>query len=305
MSAILRTEIVEDRPSAIRRPTHPASPAEPGWTAIILAGQRPGIDPVAAAFGEHYKALVPVCGVSMLERVLRTLLDVPAIARVIILAQDPGSLIGGALAWAAVHPRVALAESAGGISQSIAGVAGTSIAPWPVLVTTADHPLLTRAMVETFLEQSAGSDVSVAAVERRTMLARYPESRRTWLKFNDGAYSGANLFTLRNDRTGPALNLWARAEKDRKQAIRLFWHFGPVLALRAITRTIGFAEALRRAGTRLDMSAKLVALDFPEAAIDVDKIDDHRTVESILRASGKRLNARAAPVVARGRLLRR
>lgn len=297
MSFNPRTSVVEQHRSTapkpfgdddtIRQTAGESESADHSWTAIVLAGQRPGIDPVAAAFGERYKALVPVCGMSMLERVLRTLLDVPAIARVVVVAQNPDLLVRGSLAWAATHSHVVLAESTGGISQSIAAVVGTPVAPWPVLVTTADHPLLTRAMVEAFLAQSSGSDVAVAAVERRTVLSRYPDSRRTWLKFSDGAYSGANLFALRNPRTVPALELWTRAEKDRKQAIRLFWHFGPVLALRAITRTIGFAEALRRAGTNLHLSAKLVALDFAEAAIDVDKLDDHATVERILG----RLNA--------------
>jgi GTP:adenosylcobinamide-phosphate guanylyltransferase len=252
------------------------------WTAIVLAGQRPGPDPVAQAFGEHYKALVPVCGAPMLERVLRTLLDTPTIARVVVLAQQPEILLQGALAWAAHHDRIALAESIGGISESISAVAGSLLAPWPLLITTADHPLLSRAMVEAFLERATATDVSVAAVERRTVLARYPQSKRTWLKFRDGAYSGANLFALRNARTRHALELWTRAEQDRKQAFRLFWHFGPLLALRAITRTIGFDDALRRAGANLGVSAALVSLDFAEAAIDVDKVEDHRLVEAIL-----------------------
>lgn len=268
--------------------------ADERWTAIILAGQRPGPDPVAQAFGQHYKALVPVCGASMLERVLCTLLEIPAIGRVLILAQSPTALLEGSLRWATQHPRVRVADSVGGISESIAAVAGSSAAPWPVLVTTADHPLLSRPMVETFLAGSGSSDVAVAAVERRTVLARYPDSRRTWLKFRDGAYSGANLFALRNGRTRPALGLWMRAEQDRKQALRLFWHFGPLLALRAITRTIGFGDALRRAGVNLGVSASLVPLDFAEAAIDVDKLDDHRLVEAILAGTETEPRLRAA-----------
>ena len=33
---------------------------EAGWTVLLLAGQRPGTDPLAAAFGQQWKALVPV-----------------------------------------------------------------------------------------------------------------------------------------------------------------------------------------------------------------------------------------------------
>jgi GTP:adenosylcobinamide-phosphate guanylyltransferase len=256
--------------------------ADGAWTAIVLAGQRPGRDAVAEAFGEHYKALVPVCGEPMLGRVLRTLLGTPSIARLVVVAQDPAMLFCGALGWAARHDRIVLAESVGGIAESVAAVVGSSAAPWPVLVTTADHPLLSRPMIEAFLEGAAAADVSVGAVERNTVLARYPQTRRTWLKFRDGAYSGANLFALRSPRAAAALDLWTRAEQDRKQAFRLFWHFGPWLALRAMTRTIDFADALKRAGANLGISATLVPLEFAEAAIDVDKLDDHQLVENIL-----------------------
>ena len=54
-----------------------------------------------------------------------------------------------------------------GIAESIVMVAGTEAAPWPVLITTADHPLLTVEMIEHFLRESSRSDASIGVVERR------------------------------------------------------------------------------------------------------------------------------------------
>ena len=79
-----------------------------------------------------------------------------------------------------------------------------------------------------------------------------------------------------------ALRLWVEAEQDRKTARKLILHFGPVLALRALTRTIGLGAALVRAGKRLGLSARLVPLSEAEAAIDVDKPSDHVLAEEIL-----------------------
>ena len=253
------------------------------WTAIVLAGQRPGIDPLAHEFGQEFKALVEIAGRSMLSRVIDTLMACPSVGRIVILAQTPEKLLHGDLAWAARHDRIVPIESSGGIAQSIATVIASGVVPWPVFVTTGDHPLLTPEMVERFLAEAGEHDLSIGAVERRVVEARYATTRRTWLKFADGAYSGANMFALRNARTAGALELWARAEEDRKQALRLFLHFGPVLAARAITRTIGFAAAIAAAGRRLGVSARLVDLEFPEAAIDVDKRSDHTIAEAILR----------------------
>ncbi len=250
------------------------------WTAIILAGQRPGIDPLAAHFGQSWKALVPIAGEAMLTRVVRTLNAVPDIGKILVLGQDP-SVLAPALAGA---EKVHVLPSGTGISTSILAHAGADYAPWPVLVTTADHPLLTPAMVQTFLAQAgrAGADVSVAMVEKQVMLAEYPDTRRTWLRFRDGHWSGANLFALRTQRAQAALTLWSAAEQDRKKAWKLFLHFGPMLAVRALTRTIGLADALARAGQRLGLSARLIAMPMAEAAIDVDKPADHALAETIL-----------------------
>ncbi len=265
-----------------------------GWTAIVLAGQRPGTDPLAAAFGETHKALVQIAGQSMLSRVLRTMLAAPSIGRIVVLAQQPEALLAGPLGWATQHPRIVPMISTGGIAQSIADVAGSRDAPWPAFVTTADHPLLTVELVECFLGRADETDISVGAVEQSTVQARYPACKRTWLKFSDGAYSGANMFALRNSKTAAALRLWSAAEQDRKNAVRLFLHFGPRLAARAITRTIGFDAAIAAAGRKLGVSARLIALDDPDAAIDVDKPGDHQLAEAILRSRAEK-SATPAP----------
>jgi molybdopterin-guanine dinucleotide biosynthesis protein A len=255
-----------------------------GWTAILLAGQRPGIDPLAAAFGEERKAKIKVAGEAMLSRVARTLLAVPAIGRIVIMAQAPELLFDGDCAWLADEPRIATVHSDSGIASSIAAVAGGPEAPWPVLVTTADHPLLTVPMIEAMIASDAAADVAVGVVGRRVLLAAYPGNRRTWLKFAGEAWSGANLFVFRSNRAKIALGLWSEVERDRKKAIKLIAHFGPWLALRALTRTITLEAAMGAVGRKFGLVVRPVALPFAEAGIDVDKPSDHALAEQILAA---------------------
>jgi GTP:adenosylcobinamide-phosphate guanylyltransferase len=249
------------------------------WTAIVLAGQRPGTDPLAAHFGGTVKALVALEGEAMLTRVVRTLHATPEIGEVLVLAQDIATLTDAVAAGGGGRFSV----SGKGISSSIKAVVGDT-APWPILITTADHPLLTPEHVSHFLAGVGDADLAVGMVERAVMMARYPENQRTWLKFRDGHWSGANLFALTSDHTMAALDLWAQAEQDRKKVWKLFLHFGPWLAIRALTRTIGLGNALVQAGRNLGMVAKLVPLPFAEAAIDVDKPSDHAQARTILAA---------------------
>jgi len=253
-----------------------------GWTAILLAGQRPGVDPLAQAFGQQWKALVHVNGEAMLSRVARTLLASPSVARIVVVAQEPRALFTDDCAWLADEPRVTTAVSTSGIAVSVAALAGTPQAPWPVLVTTADHPLLTPEMVEAVVAGATGADVAVGVVSSRTLLAAYPDNRRTWLKFAGGYWTGANLFALTSERARSPLLAWSEVERDRKKAFKLIWHFGPWLAVRALTRTISLTSAMARAGNRLGAVVKPVDLRFPEAGIDVDKPSDHALAELIL-----------------------
>ncbi len=247
------------------------------WTCIVLAGQRPGPDMLAQHFGLEHKALVPVCGEPMICHVVRTLHLSPHIGKIIILSQDIEHLrsavdaAGGAI----------LVESQNSISLSIKAQAETLGFSSPLLVTTADHPLLTVAMIDEFVRHADG-DVAVAMVERQTMLKQFPDAQRTWLRFSDGAWSGANLFALMTQKSSFALELWAGAEQDRKKAWRLFLHFGLLLAIRALTRSIGLHQALEKAGKRLGLDARLVSMSDPVAAIDVDKPSDHLLAENIL-----------------------
>jgi GTP:adenosylcobinamide-phosphate guanylyltransferase len=255
------------------------------WTAILLAGQRPGENDFAQGLGYAAKALIEVGGQPMLGRVATALLACPSVARIVVLAQQPETLLQGKLGWMAEEPRIAARPSADGISSSIMGIAGGEVAPWPALVVTADHALLTPEMVEHFLAAAPDWDVAVAVVERKVVEAAYPETRRTWLRFSDGAYTGANLFALRTATARKGLEIWSEVERDRKKVRRLLGHFGPLLAVRALTRTITLNGALAAAGRRTGLRAGAVPLPFAEAAIDVDKLEDLRLVERILERS--------------------
>ena len=272
------------------------------WTAIVLAGRRPGEDGFAAAHGVAAKALIRAGGEPMLGRVARTLLDCPSIGRIVVLAQEAEALLTGELAWMAGEARIAAAEAGNGISTSVSRLAGSEAAPYPVLVTTADHPLLRPEMVEAFIAGAEGADGAFAMVERATVERVYKGTKRTWLKTANGHYSGANLFALTTSASRAGMDFWARAEKHRKRPLKLLSYFGPGILLRALTRTISLQAAAERAGRKVGMRLKAVTLPFAEAAIDVDKPADLDLAEHILAARRASPAApSAAPAAASGR----
>lgn len=248
------------------------------WTAIVLAGSRPGPDPFAEEMGCELKALIPVGGVPMVRRPVEALLASEHVNQVHVLAQDPERI-------AQVLPsdaRLYVGRSADSIAETLLALCEDASTQWPLLVTTADHALLDERIIADFCRRSSG-DVTVGLVERRVMLRRFPDARRTWLRFRGGAYSGANLFILRSPKVAKALMLWQSVEQDRKKAWRLLWALGPAAFIAAALRLRGLHGTLSTAGRKLGLRARAVELRDPIAAIDVDKRADLDLAERILK----------------------
>jgi hypothetical protein len=137
-------------------------------------------------------------------------------------------------------------------------------------------------MIDDFCAKATGADIAIGIVERRSLLARLPASRRTWIRFRGGAYSGANLFLLGSPKVAPAIELWRGLEQDRKKGWRLLSALGPLFVLGAALRLLTLDQAARRIGRRLGLDVRAVVMANPLAAVDVDKPDDHALVEALL-----------------------
>ena len=248
--------------------------------AIVLAGSRPGPDPLLSGSGVSTKALLSIAGRPMLVHVVDALRNSPFVGPITILAQNSAEL--------AAEPDLAdfadlhFADSGQGISSSLA--AALPPGDDPLLVTTADNVLLTPTMIAEFLRDAEESDVAVAMVEREVLLARYPQSKRTWLKFRGGWWSGANMFRLRGRRVLPLLDFWGRIERDRKKGLKIVAAFGPWLLLGALLRLFTIQQGIARAGLRFGLKARVVPMSEPEACIDADKPADIELIEGIFAA---------------------
>lgn len=243
-----------------------------GITAVVLAGSRGGGDAVAAAAGVSHKALAPVAGRAMLLRVLDTLRAVPRIHRIIVVIDPPDAL--GPMEGVAIWP------PGPSPCASLLGVLDRmEDGDYPLLVTTADHPLLTPQMVEWFWAHlPPDCDAAAAAARAETIRAAHPESRRTYLRFSDGWFSGCNLFALATPAARDTVERWRRIEGQRKRP----WRMARLLGLKSLMAfafgRLSLADALTRLGPRL----AVVEMPFAEAAIDVDRPDDLRLAETLL-----------------------
>jgi GTP:adenosylcobinamide-phosphate guanylyltransferase len=247
------------------------------YSALLLAGSRPGGDPFAARYGAAVKALIPLAGEPMVLRPLRALLSSERVELVRILTQEPdliAPLLPDRSGWSCE-------PSSGTIAETLEALCNGPSARWPMLVTTADHALLDTAMVDQFCNAAEGVDLAIGVVTKSALQKRLPQSRRTWIGFRRGQYTGANLFAFGSAKALKAVALWREVEQDRKKGWRLLLALGwpgllGLLRLRTLDQT------LAAMGRRLGLTLRAIRLDDPLAAVDVDKPQDYELVSAIL-----------------------
>ncbi|GAA4033319.1 nucleotidyltransferase family protein [Sphingomonas rosea] len=249
-----------------------------GWTAVLLAGTRPGGDPLARSLGTDLKPLLPLLGEPMILRPLRTLLASPEVAAVRVLTQQVEPIA----APLPVDGRVTVEPSAGTIAETILRLLDDPATHYPLLVTTADHALLTPVMIAEFTAAAARSDIAIGLVSRTAMRKRFPDAQRTWIPVGGEAYSGANLFALTSPAARAGVMRWRAIEQDRKKGWRVLLQFGLPLFLGSVLRLRDLPRTAAALGRKLGLRLEAIVLSDPLAAIDVDKPADHALVTAIL-----------------------
>lgn len=252
--------------------------------AIVLAGERAGGNALARTQGLAASVLIEIAGRSLLERVIDTLRASRSIAG--------GLVVGPHATVVANTPRVRelfargdfrwLAPAAGPSASALA--AARSLARQPLLLTAGDHALLEAGTVDAFCAEASACDVDfvVGLVPHALVATRFPQSRRTLLRFADGTYCGANLFLLRTAAGCRALDLWQAVEQERKRPWRIAARLAPGTLLRYLTGRLPIAEAFARLSAASGCRVTYVEVRAARAAVDVDSSADLALAETVL-----------------------
>ncbi|PHY20423.1 GTP--adenosylcobinamide-phosphate guanylyltransferase [Caulobacter sp. BP25] len=245
------------------------------FKALILAGSRGGeVDPAAAYAGVAHKGLIVLQGHTLLERVLGA---VQAAGAETIGVSANDETIRSALAGADVK----VLPPAAGPSQSVAD--GATTLGFPLVVTTVDHALLKPEWIAQFLADTpADADVAVLLASEERVQAAAPQTKRTYLKFRDGRYSGCNLFLLRNENALNVIAVWRKVEALRKQPWKIAAMLGPSFLIRYALGLLTLDEAVARLGKLADVKAAAVRAHDGLAAVDVDKPSDMDLVRELV-----------------------
>lgn len=258
------------------------------FTAIVLAADRGARDPVARAAGTACKALAPVAGRAMVLRVLDALAASDEVSER-VLCGPPQEVVAaaavlrdgiasGGFRWCASR-----ATPATSTHEALQGIPDEA----PVLVTTADHGLLSPELVDYFCTRARQSDydVVVALVPFAMVAQRYPGTRRTVLRFRDGRFCSCNLFAFLNGRGRKAARFWQTVEGQRKRPIHMMRTIGWGAVVGYLLGRLSSTRALEILSQRIGARVGAVIVPYAQAAVDVDTVEDWQLVNSEAHSS--------------------
>jgi GTP:adenosylcobinamide-phosphate guanylyltransferase len=258
---------------------------KPSFSVIILAADRETDNPVAKAAKVSCKALTPVGGRPMVLRVLDALGKAREVGTRILVGPAETSIAenselsnlvsSGQVKW--IAPQTSPSLSAFSALQSLPEDV-------PILVTTADHALLSPAMIDHFCAAARNSSCDVVAgVARYDLIVKaFPDTLRTVTKLKDGGFCGCNMFAFLTPQARTAANFWRKVESERKKPLRVVKVIGWSAVFRYLCGQLTLDYALAQLSKRMNLKVGVIEMPFAEAAVDVDKVDDWYLVESIL-----------------------
>ncbi|KPP91140.1 NTP transferase domain-containing protein [Erythrobacter sp. HL-111] len=254
-------------------------------TALVMAGKRSGaLDPLAAAAGVAQKAVVPVNGVPMIERVVAAVAACPEVAAIRIVAHDKDEIAAiPAIAALVEEGRLAFAEGRFNIVDSV--LSGAEGVEFPLLITTADNCLVTPEGYSEFIAKCRAEDAQGAAglARREAVQEADPLGQTRFYEFSDGGYSNCNMYWIGSREALAAAEIMREGGQFVKYPSRIIKAFGLMNLVRFRlgwgSKEKLFAQISRRFGFKLVP----IVLSDGHYAIDVDNERTLAVTEKILK----------------------
>jgi CTP:molybdopterin cytidylyltransferase MocA len=254
-------------------------------TAIVLAGDRTKEDALINDSPVGAKAMIEIDGMPMVRRVLNALRAARTVRAIALAGPEATEVARDApLSQWIDAGEISWSQPGSSPSTSAYEIMRAMDPEEPILLTTADHPLLTAEIVDAFARQSLVDDVDVTVglAPHALVTEAYPGIRKTVLRFSDGDFCGCNLFAFLTPEGRRAASFWRRIEQQRKKPLVVIGLLGWSAVIRYRLGLLSLEEALAKLGKRLGLRIRAVVLPYANAAIDVDSIADLMLVKGSL-----------------------
>jgi molybdopterin-guanine dinucleotide biosynthesis protein A len=239
--------------------------------AIVTAGGevQPG-EPLYEITGGGRKSMINLNGKPMVQWVLDALSQTSSIERVIVIGLPPETDLDCA------HPLYLLPDQGDMISNIRAGareILRLDPNARHTLLVSGDLPGLRSEIVDWLIcqVQDDDKDLYYTVIERSTMEAAFPSSRRTYIHLKDAQLCGGDMHCFRVQAAVEDLPFWRRLVEARKSPLRQASLLGYDTLFFLILRQLSLKDAEGMACKRVGITGRAIVSPYAEIGMDVDK----------------------------------
>jgi len=255
---------------------------------ILLAGGKCPKE-VAERVGVGAKAMIPLGGKLLYRYALEAVLEMPIEKRVIVysggeeaISKDAGSTGVRVLD----EPRTmidALATAGRIFAEEYEEISCER----DLLIVSCDIPFATSSILMDILAgaRALGADAVWPITEKSFVEAKFPGSKRTYVKTMQGTFTGGNVFLLKRWVLFEKLKLIERLFEARKNPVRMAGIMGLGVVAQVITGRISIPKMESLVSRRLGVTIKALLTPHAEVAVDLDKLSDLIAMEKLLQKS--------------------
>ena len=239
--------------------------------AIIAAGQSAKEADLLAEYTRGQpKALLPIAGRPMVLYVADALAGSRHVRHLVLIALDPACNVPFPVP-------VEYLPGTGGLYTNVEAGFNYAVERYPgldaVLYSASDVPLVTPAVVDTFIEECFRSEHELyyPIVERTVMEKRFPGSHRSYVHLREGDFCGGDMMLFRPSLTVQQRETLRSLVGSRKSALQQARTIGFGLLFKLLIRRLSLAEAERRVAQTIGVRGRALPFPYAEIGMDVDK----------------------------------
>jgi len=239
--------------------------------AIVTAGGIPKPDePLYEYTQGKSKALLEIAGKPMVQWVLDAVGASDKVEQVVIVGLGPDSGVSCQKPLTYIPNQGSMLDN---VRTSIDKVVELNPEAELILMVSSDIPALTTEMVDWAIEtaQETEDDMYYNLITKEVMEARFPGSKRSFIKFKDAEICGGDMNLVRASAASGNDELWEQLIAARKNVFKQAALFGFSTLILLLTRQLSIHDAAPRVSKQIGIRGRAIFCPYAELAMDVDK----------------------------------
>lgn len=227
------------------------------------------------------KGLVPINGRPMVEYVIDALHRCADIDRICVVLPVEYS-------FADLNSEIGVVVVNGSLPRVIRAGIDFLGSNKPVLVLSADAPLITPEAISDFLDRCSErkAEICYPIIRYGESERRYPGVKRTYARIKEGRFTGGNITLIEPGTITRNMELIEHIYELRKSPLRLFRILGVIFLLRFILGRVSIRQVEERVSQMTKSVCAGVITPFIEIGLDVDKESDLQLATVVLSGGG-------------------